>query len=54
MTHPDQKSISGYVNFYKGGQVGALWPDRKTADKHISGERVACRKIVVNEGEFDG
>lgn len=43
----------GYVNFYGGGQVGAMWPDRETADARATQGRIACKFIEVFEGEYD-
>jgi hypothetical protein len=42
-----------YLNVYKGGVSSEKHTSRKLADNASSKARIACKKIVVIEGEFD-
>jgi len=41
-----------YVNIYEEGTVG-WYPTREAADKYMSPDRIARKRVTFNPGEFD-
>jgi hypothetical protein len=48
------KKIVQYVNAYPSGGYGGTYPTRYEADSGAGSDRIACVRVEIEEGRFDG
>lgn len=46
-------TVVRYLNYYPGGFMSVSYPSRERADELAGDTRLACKKVIITEGEFD-